>query len=179
MNSFQFMVTVRHNARVFKYNRWWTKQEIMVKLWSEVNIQHDSRYRCRAQSNLPPRCLGWLGQSASTWTEPFRLDGNSFCWCAHKFTLSEQHHLCHGWWMVSRCRPCKCGGLKDWLQLLCNPEISWSIPSCTSKKLAVGRLKTIKIILHSMANLAPLCWPLTNHAQSAFEKVHKYSTNLI
>jgi len=35
----------------------------------------------RARSKPPPGCLWRLCRSASTLTEPFRPDGNVFCWC--------------------------------------------------------------------------------------------------
>ena len=44
-------------------------------------MQCDAWYLGRARSNPPPGCLWWLWRSASTLTEPFRPDGNIFCWC--------------------------------------------------------------------------------------------------
>ena len=41
----------------------------------------DPWYWRRAQSHPPPGCLWRLWRSASTLTEPFRLDGNVLCWC--------------------------------------------------------------------------------------------------
>jgi len=44
-------------------------------------MQRDAWYWRWARSNLPPGCLWRLWRSASTLTEPFRPDGNVFCWC--------------------------------------------------------------------------------------------------
>jgi len=46
-------------------------------------MQRAAWYWGRARSNPPPGCLWRLWRSASTLTEPFRLDGNIFCWCHH------------------------------------------------------------------------------------------------
>jgi len=80
MNPFRRMVTVGHNARVFVYNRRPTEREETAKRRSEGDMQPDAWYWRRARSNPPPGCLWRLWLSASTLTEPFRPDGNVFCW---------------------------------------------------------------------------------------------------
>jgi len=81
MNPFRRMVIVGHNARAFVYNRRLTEQEETVKQQLEGDMQRDASYWGRALSNPPPGCLWRLWRSASTLTEPFRPDGNIFCWC--------------------------------------------------------------------------------------------------
>jgi len=44
-------------------------------------MHHDACYSCWARSIPPPGCLWRLWMSASTLMQPFRLDGNVFCWC--------------------------------------------------------------------------------------------------
>jgi len=53
----------------------------MAKLRSDCDVQGDAWYWRRERSNPPPGCLWRLCPSASTLTEPFRPDGNVFCWC--------------------------------------------------------------------------------------------------
>jgi len=80
MNPFRRMVTVGHNATVFIYNRIPTEREETAEPRSEGDMQRDASYWRRARSSLPPGCLWQLWRSASTLTEPFRPDGNVFCW---------------------------------------------------------------------------------------------------
>jgi hypothetical protein len=58
-------------------------------------MQRDAWYWRRAWSNPPPGCLWRLWRSASTLTEPFRPDGNVFCWWGSRNVLSNP-------WMCSQ-----------------------------------------------------------------------------
>jgi len=60
----------------------------------EGDVQHDAWYWRRARSHPPPGCLWLLWQSASTLTEPFRPDGNVFCWCP------TRSHRASQWWFL-------------------------------------------------------------------------------
>jgi len=80
INLLRCMVTVGHNTTVFVYNKILTEQEETAKLWSEGDMRRNTSYWRRAWSSLPPGCLWQLWLSASTLTEPFRPDGNIFCW---------------------------------------------------------------------------------------------------
>jgi len=81
MNPLRHMVSVGHNVRVFIWNWRPTQREEMVKLWLEGNMRRDTWSWRRALRIPPPGCLWHLGPSASTLTQPFRLDGNIFCCC--------------------------------------------------------------------------------------------------
>jgi len=103
MNPFRRMVTVGHNARAFVSNRRPTEQEETVKRRSEGNMQRDAWYRGRARIDPPPGCLWQLWRSAFTPTEPFRPDGNIFCWCSEPAMFTPVYP----WEPVSgRCRRC-------------------------------------------------------------------------
>jgi len=86
MNPFRRMVTVGHNARVFVWNRRPTEREETAKRRQEGDMWRDVWSWCQARSNPPPGCLWWLWRSASTLTEPFRPDGNVFCWWLSSIT---------------------------------------------------------------------------------------------
>jgi len=57
-----------------------TEREETAKRRSEGDMWRNMWSWRRARSNPPPGCLWWLWRSASTLTEPFRPDGNVFCW---------------------------------------------------------------------------------------------------
>jgi len=80
MNPFGRMVTVGHNPTVIVYNVIPRKRYETTKLRSEGSMQHDASYCGWARSSLPLGCLWRLWWSMSTLTEPFRPDGNGFCW---------------------------------------------------------------------------------------------------
>jgi len=61
----------------------------MVKQRSEGNMQCDTWYWCRARSNPPPGWLWRLWRSASILMEPFRPDGNIFCWWMTDMTFTS------------------------------------------------------------------------------------------
>ena len=92
MNPFRRLVTLGNNARVWFWNWRLTEREEMGKRRSEGDMQSDTWYWCRVLSNPPPGCLWRLWQSASTQTEPFRLDGNVFCWWMNNVVTTETVH---------------------------------------------------------------------------------------
>jgi len=83
MNPFRCMVTGGHNTSVFVRNRRPTEREEKVKQRSEHDMESDAWYSHRVQSTLQPRCLWQLWWSACTMTQPFRPDGDDFCWCGN------------------------------------------------------------------------------------------------
>jgi len=62
-----------------RLNRRPTEQEEMVKQWLEGDMEHDALNWWSARHTPPLGCLWRLWRSASTPTEPSRLDGNVFC----------------------------------------------------------------------------------------------------
>jgi len=63
------------------------------KKWRlEGDMQRDAWYWRRARSKPPPGCLWRLWRSVSTLTEPFRPDGNVFCWCSFSFWHTSLHN---------------------------------------------------------------------------------------
>ena len=54
-------------------------------------MQPDALYWHRARSIPPPGCLWRLWRSASTLTQPFRPDGNVFCWWEFYIIHSSGH----------------------------------------------------------------------------------------
>jgi len=93
MNSFRRMVIVGHNDRVIVYNRRPTEQQEMEKPRSHGDMGWYALKRCRAWSNTPPGCRWRLSQSTSTLTEPFRQDGNVFCWCITTDNASSNYSM--------------------------------------------------------------------------------------
>jgi len=81
MNPFQHIVTVGHNTRVIVYNRRPIEREDTVEERSEGDMERDALKWSRAGSNPPRGYPRQLWRSASTPTEPFHPDRNTFCWC--------------------------------------------------------------------------------------------------
>ena len=100
MSPFRCMVTVGHNPRVFVKYRRPTEREETAKLRYEGDMWPDAWSWCCARSHSPPGCLRRLWRSVSTLPEPFRPDGNVFCWCWNRlieFPISgrkEGNDLC-------------------------------------------------------------------------------------
>ena len=87
-------------------------------------MQRDAWYWGRARSNPPPGCLWRLWRSASTLTEPFRPDGNIFCWCHCHTFMYFTHWAC---------------AVED----LSNHDLLWIIPDPGSQKTITLYLASI------------------------------------
>jgi len=62
------------------------------KRWSEGDMPRNAWYSRWARANPPPGCHSRIRRSASTLTQPFRPDGNVFCWCCLQ---SDGHIICY------------------------------------------------------------------------------------
>jgi len=90
MNQFWRIVTVGHNASVLVWNRRPTEEKDVVKQRSQGNMRRNAWYWRKVRSNPPLGYLWCLRWSASILTEPFRPDGNFYCWWN---ATETKHHV--------------------------------------------------------------------------------------